>query len=90
MSDGDEIDLYIQFEDDVEVSPQKAAAIFYANILSTTGLKVDQNITPTRIEGQTANIYVLTSVLEIDAPLPNSIEVRCTMPDMTGTMNYTA
>lgn len=90
VSDGDEIDLYIQFEDDVEVSAQKAAAIFYANILSTTGLKVDQNITPTRIAGQTANIYVLTSVLEIDAPLPNSIEVRCTMPDMTGTMNYTA
>lgn len=90
VSDGDEIDLYIQFEDDVEVSAQKAAAIFYANILSTTGLKVDQNITPTRMAGQTANIYVLTSVLEIDAPLPNSIEVRCTMPDTTGTMNYTA
>lgn len=90
MSDGDEADLYIQFEDDVEVSAQKAAAIFYANILNTTGLKVDPNVTPTRIAGQTANIYVLTSVLEIDTPLPNSIEVRCTMPNMTGTMNYTA
>lgn len=90
MSDGDEADLYIQFEDDVEVSPQKAAAIFYANVISTIGVKVDPNVTPTRIAGQTANIYVLTSVLEIDAPLPNSIEVRCTMPDMTGTMTYTA
>ena len=89
-SDGDEIDLYIQFEDDVEVSPQKAAAIFYANVISATGLKVDPNITPTRMAGQTANIYVLTSVLEIDAPLPNSIEVRCTMPEMTGSMTYTA
>lgn len=90
MSDGDEADLYIQFEDDVEVSPQKAAAIFYANVINTIGVKVDPNVTPTRIAGQTANIYVLTSVLEIDAPLPNSIEVRCTMPDMTGTMTYTA
>lgn len=90
MADGDEVDLYIQFEDDVQVSPQKAAAIFYANVLSTTGIKVDPNVTPTRIAGQTANIYVLTSVLEIDAPLPNSIEVRCTMPNMTSTMNYTA
>lgn len=90
MSDGDEADLYIQFEDGVEVSPQKAASIFYANVINTIGVKVDPNVTPTRIAGQTANIYVLTSVLEIDAPLPNSIEVRCTMPDMTGTMTYTA
>lgn len=88
-SDGDELDLYIQFEDNVTVSPEIAAKIFYSNIVSTSGLILNTGITPERIEGQTANIYRMPSVIEIDVPLPNSITVKNTMPDFTGTMTYT-
>ena len=88
-SDGDELDLYIQFEDNVTVSPEIAAKIFYSNIVSTSGLILNMGLTPERIEGQTANIYRMPSVIEIDVPLPNSITVKNTMPDFTGTMTYT-
>lgn len=88
--DGDDFKpLYIQFEDNETISPEVAARIFYGNIVSSEGLKVVQDITPTRISGQTANIYQFESVLDLDTPWPNKITVRNTMPRMTGTMTYT-
>lgn len=89
-SDGDEMDLFIQFEDNETISPEIAARIFYANIVSYSGLKVDTEKVAERISGQTANIYKFSSVVEIDDPLPNSITVRSTMPRYTGTLTYTA
>lgn len=82
-------DLYIQFEDDVTISPDVAARIFYANILNYQGLRIVQNVTPERISGQIANIYKIPEVLDLDTPWPNTIEVRCTMPETNVTMTYT-
>lgn len=88
--DGDDFKpMYIQFEDNETISPEVAARIFYGNIVSSEGLSVVQDITPTRISGQTANIYQFESVLDLDTPWPNKITVRSTMPRTTGTMTYT-
>ena len=88
-SDSDEMDLYIQFEDNVQVSEDVARRIFYDAIQGSTGMVVTPNITPTRIAGQTANIYVFTSVLELHTPLPNSITIKNTMPETTIALTYT-
>lgn len=88
--DADEYkDLYIQFEDDVTISAAIAARILYANIISYSGLQIVQNVTPERISGQTANIYKIPAVLDLDTPWPNTVTVKCTMPDMTSTLTYT-
>lgn len=88
--DADEFkDMYIQFEDDVTISPAIAARIFYANIIGYTGLRIVQNVTPERIDGQTANIYKIPEVLDLDTPWPNTVTVKSTMPDGTATMTYT-
>lgn len=88
-SDGDEKDLYIQFEDDVDVSADIAKRIFYNAIVGSQVMVVTPNITPERIAGQTANIYRLTSVLELHTPFPNTITIRNTMPDSTIALKYT-
>ena len=88
-SDSDEMDLYIQFEDDVQVSEDVARRIFYNAIQGSTGMVVTPNITPTRIAGQTANIYVFTAVLELHTPFPNSITIKNTMPETTIALTYT-
>lgn len=88
-SDSDEMDLYIQFEDDVQVSEDIARLIFYNAIQGSTGMVVTPNITPTRIAGQTANIYVFTAVLELHTPFPNSITIKNTMPEITIVLTYT-
>lgn len=88
-SDSDEMDMYIQFEDNVEVSADIAKRIFYKAIQGSTGMVVTPNITPTRIAGQTANIYRLTSVLELHTPFPNTITVKNTMPETTIALTYT-
>ena len=88
-SDSDEMDLYIQFEDNVQVSEDVARRIFYNAIQGSTGMVVTPNITPTRIAGQTANIYVFTSVLELHTPFPNSIMIKNTMPETTIALTYT-
>ena len=88
-SDSDEMDLYIQFEDNVQVSEDVARRIFYDAIQGSTGMVVTPNITPTRIAGQTANIYVFTAVLELHTPFPNSITIKNTMPETTIALTYT-
>lgn len=88
-SDSDEMDLYIQFEDNVQVSEDVARRIFYNAIQGSTGMVVTPNITPTRIAGQTANIYVFTAVLELHTPFPNSITIKNTMPETTIALTYT-
>lgn len=88
-SDSDEMDLYIKFEDDVQVSEDVARRIFYNAIQGSTGMVVTPNITPTRIAGQTANIYVFTAVLELHTPFPNTITIKNTMPDTTIALTYT-
>ncbi len=88
--DADEYkDLYIQFEDDVTVSPEIAARILYANIIGYTNMSIVPNVAATRISGQTANIYKFEGILDLDTPWPNTVTVHCTLPIFDGTMIYT-
>lgn len=88
-SDSDEMDLYIQFEDNVDVSAALAKRIFYNAIVGSSVMVVSPDITPERIAGQTANIYRLTSVLELHTPFPNTITIKNTMPESTIALYYT-